>query len=70
MLHSFICVILVGIQVVAMNFHNAEVNVPGSFAMLKMTLKDEENINENVCRRIHKLMLIKLFFLLKSLVDK
>ena len=53
-----------------MNFRNAELNVPGSFAMLKMTLKDGENINENVCRRIPKLMLIKLFFLLKSLVNK
>ena len=41
-----------------------------SFAMLKMTLKDGENINENLCRRIPKLMLIKLFFLLKSLPDK
>ena len=70
MLHSFICVILVGIQVVAMNFRNAELNVPGSFAMLKVTLKDGENINENVCRRIDKLMQIKLFFLLKSWADK
>jgi len=69
-LHSFICFILIGIQAVAVNFRNAEVKVSSSFVMLKMTLKDEENINENVCRRIPKLMLIKLFFLLKSWADK
>lgn len=41
-----------------------------SFARLKMTLVDGKNINENVCRRIAKLMLINLFFLLKSLSNK
>ena len=70
LLHFFICVILTGIQVVAMNIRNAEVNVSSSFAMLKMTLEDKENINENVCRRITKLMLINFYFLLKSLADK
>ena len=35
-----------------------------------MTLEDEENINENVCRRITKLMLINFYFLLKSLPEK
>ena len=70
LLHSFICVILIGIQVIAMNFRNAGVNVSSSFTMLKMTLEDGKNINENVCRRIAKLMLIKLFFLLKSWADK
>ena len=70
LLHSFTCVILIGIQVVAMNIRNAEVNVSSSFASLKMTLVDGKNINENVCRRIAKLMLINFFFLLKSLSDK
>ena len=70
MFHFFICVILIGIQVVAMNFRDKEVNVFRSFARLKMTLVDGKNINENVCRRIAKLMLINLFFLLKSLPDK
>ena len=68
--HSFICVILIGIQLVAMNIRNAEVNVFRSFARLKMTLVDGKNINENVCRRITKLMLINFYFLLKSLADK
>ena len=70
LLHSFICVIPIGIQAVAMNIRNAEVNVFRSFARLKMTLVDGKNINENVCRRITKLMLINFYFLLKSLPEK
>ena len=70
LLHSFTCVILIGIQVVAMNFRDEEVNVFRSFARLKMTLVDGKNINENVCRRITKLMLINFYFLLKSLAYK
>ena len=70
LLHSFICVILIGIQVVVMNFRNAIVKVFGSFAFAQNDTEDGENINENVCRRIAKLMLINLFFLLKSWADK
>jgi len=53
-----------------MNFRDEEVNIFRSFARLKMTLVDGKNINENVCRRITKLMLINFYFLLKSLADK
>ena len=44
--HFFICVILIGIQAVGVNFRNGEVNVSKSFVMLKMTLKVMKNINE------------------------
>ena len=46
------------------------VNVFRSFAFAQNDTEDGENINENVCRRIAKLMLINLFFLLKSLSNK
>ena len=46
------------------------VNVFRSFAFAQNDTEDGENINENVCRRIAKLMLINLFFLLKSWTDK
>lgn len=45
-------------------------NVFRFFAFAQNDTEDGENINENVCRRIAKLMLINLFFLLKSWADK
>ena len=69
-IHSFICVILIGIQVVGMNFRNEDSECFQLFHDAQNDTEDGENINENVCRRIAKLMLINLFFLLKSLSNK